>query len=329
MLQIALGIGIFALPLLAGSLFREKSVSYTYLLGQILLWAVFQVLAVPMVYLRASFRLLAFSYLFCMLALCGAGAAVRLKHGFEKEKLNIFLIAAFVIILYQAGMYVFGQHLDEDDSRWIAEANDALLRNRMLLFNPANGDYIGRFVGEMQKDVFSPWCMYVAVLSFFTTIPPVVIAHTVYPPILLILSYCAYERIGRMLFSGRSEQGIFLLSVALINLFFAGNTYTQSIFTLTRIWQGKAVVAAVMIPLILLLFLQLKSRQIRGNWFLLGISGVACCLFSGMGIAIGLLMIALYGGYAVVCGKFRGILYYLLSLLAPAVYGLGYILLKG
>ena len=62
-----------------------------------------------------------------------------------------------LVIAGQMCVYIFGMHLDEDDARWIAEANDALVKNKMLLHNPATGEYIGRFVGEMIKDVFSPW----------------------------------------------------------------------------------------------------------------------------------------------------------------------------
>ena len=248
-------------------------------------------------------------------------------------------------------VYIFGMHLDEDDARWIAEANDALIKNRMLLHNPATGEYIGRFVGEMIKDVFSPWSIYLAWLSRATGIKAVVIAHTIYPPLLLGLSYSAYYEIGTQLFEGekkRHERGIFLLMVSVINLFMAGNVYTQSVFTLTRIWQGKAVVAAVMIPAILAIILRVQQTtpQAEGSirdWILLIVVGVSCCLFSGMGIAIGLLLLAIYGLYVVACMIVRTARHkeykwkscairvgLWLASLAPSIEnGLGYLRLKG
>jgi preprotein translocase subunit SecY len=68
--------------------------------------------------------------------------------------------------------------------------------------------------------------------------------------------------------------------VSVINLFLAGNVYTQSVFTLTRIWQGKAVVAAVMIPAILAIILRVQQTnpQAEGpirDWILLIVVGVA------------------------------------------------------
>ena len=239
-----------------------------------------------------------------------------------------YIIAA-AIIFYQIIIYIFGMHLDEDDARWIAEANDALVKNRMYLHNPATGEYIGRFVGEMQKDVFSPWAMYIAVLSRNTFIRSVVIAHTIYPPILLGQVYIVYDLIGKKLFKGKTEQGLFVMMVALINLFMGGNVYTQSVFTLTRIWQGKAVVAAVMIPLFLYLLLLVQNEDTVINWLWFGIAGCACCLFSGMGIAISVIMIAVYGLYAVVCKRFKRLPLLIAGLLPSIAFGFFYFQMKG
>jgi hypothetical protein len=329
----------------------------------LLIWAAFQVVAVPCIKFRTTFNTLFWIYTAVVVILIGcgvwalqSGAGTRkYRSGSWRRWLSPFLIIALLVIAGQMCVYIFGMHLDEDDARWIAEANDALVKNRMLLHNPATGEYIGRFVGEMIKDVFSSWSMYLAWLSRTTGIRAVVIAHTVYPPILLGLSYSAYYEIGAQLFAdekgGKSkahERGIFLLMVSVINLFMAGNVYTQSVFTLTRIWQGKAVVAAVMIPAILAIILRVQQTnpQAEGpirDWILLIVVGVSCCLFSGMGIAIGLLLLTIYGLYVVACMIVRTARHkeykwkscairvglWLASLVPSIVYGLGYLRLKG
>ena len=334
-LKILLGLLVFALPFLVGGMFRSKSVPFTYLVGQITMWAVFQLVAVPAIYLRISFTLLFWVYSGVVLILAVLGMSRRRRMKFDKPQFSLFLGLAFLVILYQCSIYIFGQHLDEDDARWIAEANDALVKDKMLLFNPATGEYIGRFVGEMVKDVFSPWAFYIAWMSRLTGIQAVVIAHTVYPPVLLSLSYMCYWEIGVQLFKGKMERGIFLLMVAVINMFFAGNLYTQSVFTLSRIWQGKAIVAAVMIPAVLATVLRVQSEDSIGNWIQLALVGISCCLFSGMGIAIGALMIAVYGLYALVRSiilnwrqGLKRIPLWLLSLLPSVVFGWGYFMLK-
>lgn len=314
-------------------------------------------IAVPCIYFRTTFNTLFWIYTAVVVILIGcgvwalqSGAGTRkYRTGSRRRWLSPFLIIALLVIAGQMCVYIFGMHLDEDDARWIAEANDALVKNKMLLHNPATGEYIGRFVGEMVKDVFSPWCMYLAWLSRATGIKAVVIAHTVYPPILLGLSYTAYYEIGAQLFEGekkRHERAIFLLIVSVINLFFAGNVYTQSVFTLTRIWQGKAVVAAVMIPAIMMVMLRVQRSTPTSfgslvDWLLLVVAGTCCCLFSGMGIAIGLLMIGVYGAYVVVRMIAKAvrdkrwrqcivrICLWVASIAPGIVYGLGYLWLKG
>lgn len=328
---------VLFLPFCVGCLFKHKSISFTYLSGQLVLWAAFQAAAVPCVVFRSSFTLLFWIFTGIAAVLTFFGIRSGLKIRFEKPEISIFLVVALLVIAFQCGVYIFGMHLDEDDARWLAEANDALVKDRMLLHNPATGEYIGRFVGEMVKDVYSPWPFYISWMSRMTAVRAAVIAHTVYPPVLLLLSYAAYYELGRQLFKGKSERGIFLLMVAVINLFMAGNVYTQSVFTLTRIWQGKAVVAAVMIPLFLTLAVKLQgeNEDTVSNWILLGVSGCAACLFSGMGIAIGLLMIAVYGAYVVIRGiivrkkeGWKRVPLWLLSMAPGLIYGIGYYLLR-
>ena len=148
-------------------MYNARSVSFTYLCGQLLLWAAFQVVAVPCINFRTEFSTLFLIYTGLVAMLTGLGIRAlyrnRAKTGRANKRrawfrgISPFLIIALLVIAGQMCVYIFGMHLDEDDARWIAEANDALVKNRMLLHNPATGEYIGRFVGEMIKDVFSPW----------------------------------------------------------------------------------------------------------------------------------------------------------------------------
>ena len=319
-------------PFFVGSLLRRGSVVEAWLFGQVFLWAVFQLLAVPMVWFRLPFRALCASYALVLAGLtgCGVWRLVRTDTGLfasrpERPFLHFLPLAiAICVIAFQVVIYAAGMHLDEDDSRFIVEANDAIAKNTMYLHNPANGEYIGRFVGEMKKDIFSPWAMYLATLSVLTMLRPAVFAHSVYAPVLLLLSYAAYYLIGRRLFRGVAERGIFLLMVSVMNMFFTGDGGTQSAFSLIRIWQGKAVVAAVMIPFFMLLLLELQEQDRPEPWLWLCAAGCGSCLLSGMGTAFSAILIAVFGGYAALRGRFRRLPLLLLALLPSAVFGLLY-----
>lgn len=331
-IKVLLTVIVFALPLIVGIGIRRDSMVEAYLFGQVAIWAVFQLIAVPMVLLHLPFTALFITFVLVLIALSIVGV-LRFKRGdvklkYKKEDINLWLIPAILVIAFQAGMYFFGQRLNEDDARWIAEACDAIEKNTMLLHNPATGEYLGSFQGEMVKDVFSPWSMYIAVLSKMTFLRPATIAHTVYAPILLILAYLVYYLIGTRLFKEKFEQGAFLLMVSVIFLFFSGNRYTQAMFSLTRIWQGKATVAAIFIPLVLLAYLIITEDTIN-NWLLLIISSAAGCLFSGMGIAFSLVLVGGYGIYALILKRFKGICYFIIAISFPLIYGLlNYLIFK-
>lgn len=323
-------IHFFVVPFFVGLHFRKHSFSGTYVYGQLFLWAVFQIIAIPYITLRCTFCWLFYVYLIISMVLTISGVlkAERIK-SIIKPRIKLFLSLALILIFFQMLILFLGMHLDEDDARWIAEANDALIKNTMYLHNPANGEYLGRFIGEMRKDVFSPWAMYIAFISRLTMLRPAIIAHSIYAPILLMMMYMIYYQIGMNLFKHSDDYGFFVFAVAIINMFFAGNVYTQSVFSLTRIWQGKAVVAAVFIPLFLLLLLNIERKDTKLNWLMLFFASTACCLFSGMGIAISLIMCFVYGGYAIICKRFKRIPYLILGILPPIIYGSLYFWLRG
>ena len=328
-IQILRIIVVLLLPFFAGISCGKKDVIQSIFFGQTALWAIFEILAVPMIYFRTSFNLLFWCYtsIVFLISVNGMLKVSTIKK--ERIHFELFVLIAIVVILFQAGMYVVGRHLDEDDARWIAEANDAIVKNKMLLYNPATGEYLGQFLGEMIKDVASPWSMYLAVLARMMGVRPSVVSHTIYAPFLLCISYYVYYLIGKELFKGKSEQGIFLLFIAVIQLFFAGNVYTQSVFSLVRIWQGKAVIASVMIPSFLLIMLQIERDNRSSNWGWMIVFACASCLLSGMGVAISLIMIGVYGGYAVIYKRLKGINLWLVSVAIPIGYGLYYFWLKG
>ena len=231
----------------------------------------------------------------------------------------LILLVALLLILYQAGVYFFGVHLDEDDARWLAEANDAIEYGNMLTRNFDTGEYLGYI--QMTKDATSPWPMMIAVVSGILHTRTAVFAHTIYAAVEIVLVYCIYWLIAKELFKKAESKCAFFLVIVLLNLF-NGNTYfTQSTFSLVRIWQGKATVAAVIVPLLFYLFLQINRNNRASNWLRLPLVSCAACLMSGMGIFISAIMIAIYGAYNVVAyNNWKRIPLMIIGVLPPVVF---------
>ena len=94
--------------------------------GYVLLFAVFELLALPLIFTRQSFAVLKYSYeiLACVLALAGvifawknkknrADGAER-KKSLSRKKIPAAMWLAFLLVAIQMGSYVFGMATDLD-----------------------------------------------------------------------------------------------------------------------------------------------------------------------------------------------------------------------
>jgi len=330
---------ILVFPAFIGTLFVKQtkenqiSIAESYFCGQFCLWSLFQILAIISVQIKWSFTLLYYLFLLFSITLSVCGiihknrhkTLFRIKFAFPKTIImKLILIITVGLIMYQISMYIIGVHLDEDDARWLAEANDAKVSDTMFLSNPSTGEYIGGFIGDMKRDSFSPWPMYFAFLSRLTGIRVAVIAHTIYAPFLLLFSYLVYLRIGKGIFERQEERIIFLLMVSVIMLFFGGQKRSEAVVALIRIWQGKAAVAAIGIPAVLSQILVIQKEDVPRNWLILAMITLANCLFSGMGIVLSIISVGGYGLYVVINKRWRRIPYLLIAVLPAVILELAY-----
>ena len=319
---------------------RYSDIIQTYVIGQMTVFALIQILAVPMILLRLKFNILYYSFMTIAIVLLVLGINKFVKNGIPKissfkgyiKTLTpvtiIFLIISALMILAQFLIYFFGQHLDEDDARWMAEANDALVYGDMMTRNFATGEYVGRFI--MAKDITSPWPMMWAILARTLHVRTSIAIHTVYASFEMIVMYMIYYLITRELFEKKDSRFTFLIMVAVINLFYAGTTFTQSVFSMVRIWQGKATVAAVIIPLIIYIFIKINKENRLGDWLRLPIVTCGACLLSGMGVSISAIMVGVYGAYNIIAYKnWKRIPLWLLSIVPGAIFSLIYFFFKG
>ncbi len=318
----------------------SRCIVKTYVSGQMIIWAVMQVLAVPLIQLRAQFNVLFYCFMGIITFLAVFGCW-RFLHIEKKSCIStknritslspvsvIIFVILIALVMLPFVSYFLGQHVDSDDARWLAEANDALEYGDMMTRDYSTGEYMGHFV--IAKDIASPWPMFFAALAKLLHVNAAVSAHTLYAPIAILISYGIYYLIAYELFEKTESRFTFLFSVALINLFYAGTIYTQSVFSLVRIWQGKATVAAVIIPLLLYLAICINKRDDRIDWVRMGITCCAACLLSGMGIFMSGIMIAVFGAYSTLAyRRWKRIPVWLISIMPAIVFGIVYLYWKG
>lgn len=293
-------------PTAAGLIFignrKENNWAAAYLFGYGFLFAISEVLILSMTFLRQPFHRLVFVW--GILAVTAAAwGVVRSIVGSKRRLLSVVpsiskaslsLWIAIGVIAVQILVSVFFAHMDADDAFYVGTATTTLQEDSLYQINPYTGQ---EYQGIPTRYILSPFPIYLAIVSKLTGMDPSVMAHRVFPVLFYILAYVAYYLLGKTLFpKDRRAQGQFLLFSAVIQMSFYYSVYTSSTFFMIRIWQGKALLASVLLPAIFYLCLQLlreESREI--SWWVLGFFSVAGCLSSSMGVMLVPLMLGIFG----------------------------------
>ena len=169
--------------------------------GYVLLFAVFELLALPLIFTRQSFAVLKYSYeiLACVLALAGvifawknkknrADGAER-KKSLSRKKIPAAMWLAFLLVAIQMGAYVFGMATDLDDAFYVATATTTLETNGMFTYDA----YTGMLASYLPaRYVFAPFPILLAFYSDMVHMHAAVVAHTVEPVFFLLISYLVY-----------------------------------------------------------------------------------------------------------------------------------------
>lgn len=289
--------------LYAGSLPEDRrSMLLGWAAGFVILWGIFEVVALPLIFQRQSLDLLCMIYggIVILLAVISVFANRRkmammaVKGIASLRSLPVMGWVNLLLVLGQAYVYVRYLHIDEDDALYVGAATTAVSTNTIFSVSPYTGM---EYATLPTRYVLSPFFSFVAFLSRISGVHPAVTAHVVLAATLIILSYAVYALLGRKLFSGQPAQAAyFLFFVILLTLFSGYTVYTQGMFTLVRIWQGKAVLCAILVPMAFYMMLHLwEGESVRADWLFLLLLMCACCMVSSMGIMLGAVMLGIFG----------------------------------
>lgn len=340
---------------------RKKNIPFLWITGQLMLWAVFQLICVPMILKQEAIRnvfgkeaflilVLMFQVLGIGMALLGTGLSVGRKYFWGKKKAAAFhvisgcktptgrfykiLWAAFwILLILQLIMAIFLTYRDEDDAYYVATASIAVESNTMFWKLPYTG-------GATELDArhgLAPFSIWMAFLAKVSGMPAVTVAHIIVPVFSIAFAYGIYYLIGRKLLSkGNKERlPLYLVLAELLILFGNYSRYTSENFLIARSRQGKASLGSLMVPAILFLLLVILERvqekvKIEKIWWILLICTVlASCLCSTMGALLMCVLIGLTGLCGAICYRRFKLLVGMVLCCVPAVaYGLLYLVLK-
>lgn len=285
---------------------RVKNLLFAWVSGFLTVMAVSQLILVPMVLRRHGFTeyLNAATVLYGILIVWAAylnrkRLSGRITCGRQQDRTEtgresrnvwqtLFLTGALGLILIQACAVGFFQHIDDDDSRFVVEQVLAVEHGAMYTENPVTGKISYWDMGEVRKDMISPWAMLVAYWCKLSGIAPAIMSHKYLPFFLILLCYAVYALIGMHLFKDdREKVSIFLIFSSALNIYGYFSTHTTSAVMLLRIWQGKALVGAMLVPAMFYIMFELMNQNRKKVWyFMAAVAATAAALASGSGITI-------------------------------------------
>lgn len=288
---ILLGIGFFRKDE------KEKNnILLAYVWGYLIQFAVFQFITVPMIYLHSRFTTLLYIWIGIIGGLSIVGLFFnrkRLKEIFcdsiqKIKEIPVIAIGAIVLIVIQLYVPFRYMYQNNDDARFVGIATTAIETNTLMQYDALTGKPYANVAPT--RRTLAPFSLYIAVTSKLIFSEPAIVAHTIFPVVFISFGYAVYFLIAKkMLRLNREEIFIFLIFFSIINIFGFFSRFTPSAYFLRRIWQGKAMVAGIYIPLAyLLLDTAIKSGR-KLDWFAI----VLLSLSAAMASTIGNIMIPL------------------------------------
>ena len=276
-----------------------------YVYGMVFAGALFELVCVPLILLHRTLTETVVCWAVLM-AVCMVPLYLsRRKNRPEKDRMVparetgwslpdcALLILILLLLGVQCGFYAFGAHYDEDDSRYVVNAVEAYETDTLLRYHPATGEKMEYFEGEIGKEVTSPATMLYAAVSRAIRVHPTFMMHSVWPVAWLLLSYAVYACMACVFYpSDRRKRLLFLLICMIIVIMGYHNVYGNTAFILSRLWQGKSLVPAVIAPLFLLFYLRGYTGGLRYYLELTAIC-LFSCLTSGMGVYMGAFLLGI------------------------------------
>lgn len=287
-------------------LYRKRCVSTVeaYLWGNVILLALYELLYIPVTFLLLPFHVLCIIFGVCIVLMMGLTLATckkellsRLKKLLQHTKhLPFPAYVLFLLILIQICFYLFGANISGsagDDDGYVVMSLNTITDDGIMVQNETDGSV--QNPADRLKYSLSSWVHYISFLGKISGIHTTIIAHTFLPIILVPMAYMVYYILGYLFFHGNERKIFcFLIWMYIIMSFGAYSTYTVTFRLNITIWQGKGVMAAILLPFTLHFILTTKHWRWR-ELIKLGLLISATVSLSLMGLGFPLLIVI--GGF--------------------------------
>ena len=310
---------------------RHRSLGVTYIAGFLSTLALFQIIAVPIVIIDGKgFKLIVilFSLLTILLGAVGIYMTWRtskketfadegetlsflrvlkkedgettIKKVRNKETREEGILWLFVLILigFQLFMAFTTMSFDGDDAYYVVQSVLTDETNTLYRIKP----YTGLSTGMDLRHSLAVFPIWIAYLARMSGIHATIVAHSFLPLVLIPLTYWIYLQIGKKLLKrDKHKLPVFMIFICFMQIFGNVSIYTNATFFLTRTWQGKSLLANVILPAIIWLVLWIfesenyeKEHRI-GLWVLLVLTNFVAAMSSTASVFLAAMLIGVVG----------------------------------
>lgn len=315
---------------------NNENILFAFIIGILIEFMVFEIIAIPFCLFRFSFISLRNTWILSILIITTISIFYDKKILKEiiyknikkiKKFPKLLTISFLILLLFQVYMSFFYMYEDYDDSNFVAKATIARDTNTLFVY-----DDLGQKYNEFPtRHVFSPFPYFTATIGDIVGVHPAIVAHTIFPVYFLIVGYIVFYLIGLSLFNNdKNKTIVFMIILSILYIFGKYSRYAIFVRLLGRAWQGKSLLANIILPFIMYIFLEYVGEENdRFYWILLFITLWAGDLLSSMAlflpvIACSILVIL----YAIKDRKINYILKFILCCLPNLVYGIIFLFIK-
>lgn len=321
-----------------------------YVSGIIAMLALFQLICVPVIIAApANFKLVVgiYSSVLAVLAVTGIvlkivdikvlGGELLFKPGTDslhashtREEIVMWAIA-IVLIIFQMVMFIFTQSFDGDDAYYVVQSLLTTETDTMYSIKP----YTGLSTSIDLRHALASMPMWIAYIARVSGIHSTIVAHSIMGLLFIPVLYMIYYQCGVILLGNdRKRIPIFMIFVSIMYIFGNVSIYTDATFMLTRTWQGKAILANIVIAAITWLLLAIYEtdnldKELRlGYWITLFLVNIVAAMCSTASVFLAAMLIGMSGLIMSILKKDIQVILRLLITCVPLVaYAAMYILI--
>ncbi len=241
---------------------RRFSATVSCITGFFVYFILFNLVCIPIMLLYRPLSLLAMIWAGVMAVVAALSAVLNRKRwaGLFRETLKfirehrIFVIITGVLIFIEALVIIRCYQFTLDAAYYVGTASTSLFTDTIKIYDPYTGMWQDHF--EMRY-FLSNYAINDAVMCYLTGLHPLLWTKTVMEGTVVALVSLATYRLGRALFKDDLKKtGLFIFLVSFAGFFYS-TIYTPQEFFVTRTYEGKTVLGALVLPVLLLVYIKL------------------------------------------------------------------------